>query len=240
MKTALVIVAGISGINYGLPASLSELATIIDPTNKERAEAIILNSATEYFKQQNLINVRNKIAEELGKKFKTQPKLSIGKVEVTAVIENEKITGYVSLDGKKKFKADETVTKESAKEFIDRMVSEQSLTEDAIRKIVQKVADANPFSASQKRVRGSVASKPVGKKWTSLAEKIIKAGNGEAAALKLSKELGEAVDVSGADAVKRLALALSEKARKAREAEEAEAEGMAGTAENPLVLDGTK
>lgn len=241
MKSTLVTIAGISAISYLIPDSLTELSTLINKDDKEKGDSVVLNAANQYFLQQNLINVRNKIADALAKKFETSPKLFVGKVEVVSTLDKEGvINGYASLDGKKKFKADETVTKESSKEFIDRIVKEKEMPEDKIKALVQKVASDNPFSASQKRVRGSVASKPVGGKWTKLAEKIIKAGNGEKAATRLSKALNQTVDISGPDAVKRLALALSDEAKRALAALSAEQGQDAGTDESALVVDGTK
>ncbi len=241
MKSTLVTIATIASINYPIPATLDELCALVS-TDKEKAEAQILNAANQYYLQQNRVRVTNKVAEKLTKQFEIHQKLYVGKVEVQTITETDgTVTGYKAVEGKKTFKADEKVTKETAKDFIARVVTEKALTPEAIHAIVQKVATANGFSAEQKRVRGSVASKPVGTKWTKLAQKIVDAGNAVAAATKLSAELGVVVDVTGSDAVKRLALALSDKARKARDAEEAEAATYAaGTEETPLVVDGTK
>lgn len=238
MKNTLVTIAGIKAVPYAVPSNLSELASMIS-TDTEKGNAVVLNAAIQYFLQQNLIKVRDKIASILSEKFETPIKLIIGKTEVVSTLDNEgKINGYKAIEGKKLFKASETPKVESAKEFIDRVISEKALDEETVRTIVKTACDEIPFNAEQKRVRGSVASKPVGKKWTILAEKIINAGNGETAASKLSDELGEIVSLEGDDGVKRLALALSEKSRRAKEAAEKEADEYAGTEETPLVVSG--
>jgi hypothetical protein len=240
MKIALVTIAGISAISYEVPSSLEELKNILTPDQK-KAEEIACNAAVQYYLQTNLINVRNKIAEYLSKKFEINLKSFVGNVEVICTVDNDgKINGYKAVEGKKTFKATEKVKQESAKDFIDRVISEKALTQDEVKKIVQKIANANPFKAEQKRVRGSVASKPVGKKWLTLAEKIIANGNGDKAAERVKLAIGRKPDITGDDGVKRLAIGLAEEARLALAKLEAESDTMAGTEETPLVVAGTK
>jgi hypothetical protein len=240
MKSVNVTIAGIAAISYLVPSSFDELKALIS-TDAEKAESVALNAANQYFLQTNLLNVRSKIAEALEKTYGIKPKLVIGKVEVNATTDADgKVSGYVSLDGKKKFKATDKAKSQSDVDFIERVVKEKEISESEIREIVQAIANANPFTAEQKRVRGSVTSKPVGKKWLTLAEKIIANGNGEKAADKIAKAIGRRPDVTGSDGAKRLALALSEEARLALAAIEASSSEYAGTEETPLVVDGTK
>jgi len=241
MKSIAVTVAAFAAINYAVPASLTELSLLVNKDDKEKADAQILNAANQYYLQQNLIRVRNEIAKELAKKYEVAPKLYIGKVEVTATLDKDGvINGYVSAtDSKKKFKADSKPTKEKALEFIKRVVKEKEISEADAKSIVQEIANANPFSAEQKRVRGSVTSKPVGKKWVKLATNIIAAGNGPAAAAKLAADSGQApVDTTAADGAKRLALALSDQAKRALAVITATQGEFAGTDEQTLVVGG--
>jgi hypothetical protein len=238
MKNITVTIAGIKGIEYAVPSTLTELSSMISE-DRDKGDAVALNAATQYFLQQNLIRIRDKIADKLASKFQMALKLFIGKTEVVATVDGDgEVNGYKAVEGKKTFKANETPKSESAKEFIDRVIAEKQIDEKTIRKIVESACSDIPFTAEQKRVRGSVQSKPVGKKWLALAEKIIAAGNGESAASKLSAELGQTLAVTGEDGVKRLALALAEKSRRAMLAVTSEAEEQAGTEESPLVVAG--
>lgn len=253
MKSALVTIAGLSAVAFLQPESLTELASLAcpvatDATDEDKAAATekglgrVFHAANQQFLQANLGTVRGKFVEKVAAKYGLKPSLTIGKVEVEAVLDDKgRIASYKSADGKKTFKKDSKTTAETDTAFLERVCTEKGITLEDLRPLCQEAANETTYDATQKRgAKGSVASKPVGKKWLALAEKIVKAGNQVATATRLAKEIGEAVDVTGEDKVNRLALAMAKAEQIRRTKSEAEFAKLGGVEEAPTVVDATK
>lgn len=247
MKSITVSLFGILGINYAIPATIDELARNAVPVpegaSEEDSAALlakgherVLHSANEHLKQKSLAKVRATAIELIGEKYDIKPKITVGKKEVAPVLyeKGEKDTDgkvidkegvikeYVSVDGKNtKYKKDvKNLSHEGDSEFFKRFKEEKGLTDESpeILELLQAAADKTPFSAKLQRVRGSVASKPIGKGHIKLAQGIVDAGNHVGAAERIGKEIGKTIDVSDPSTrVMNLALAMQTKAKQAKE-----------------------
>lgn len=211
-------ISGVAGIKYAQPATVEKYDALAKVQGRCLADA-----CSKQLFHGTYGDIRAGITEKLIKDGYGTPKMWIGKVEVQETLDNnKKVTGYVSVDGKKTFKPDSDVKYEADKAFFDRICSERGVEAASFTSLIQEVANSCPFDPSRKE--RSSSPRKIAKAYLEAAQGIIDAGNEaiNGAAAQLSELLDKPLDVSDKETrLTVLATAISEAELKEKRENEA-------------------